>query len=183
MTKSLSLVSAAAAAFGAWAVMRALDGKNKSTITASAPFFVKHPGAYPGQFNEGLGNNHGVIGEITKPLARAEDGRWSVGWGLTPGFYKNSHHNQSQIAGVKLKGEFDVSKRFFIESGSYVGAVTGYQENLTPALLLYVGVGLRLTDRFSMSLRVKWLPARTVGGFSADSWVGALNIGSRPIDS
>lgn len=185
MAKSLPSIfstaaSVSASAVGAWALMCLLDKKKTTGVTASLPFFVSHPGADPDKYNEGFGNNPGVLIEPVKPLAATKSGKWSLGWGLVPGSYRNSHHKDSHVAALKLKTEYDVTKRIFLESGSYLGGVTGYRENVTPGVLFYVGVGVNVTDKFFLGLRLKWIPAKTLGGHSADSVNLALNVGRRP---
>jgi len=101
---------------------------------------------------------------------------------ITGGVFDNSISRTSVFAGGVAEIETYVSPSWAFSLGSYAGAITGYERDVSPALAPYVGTSYAVSERVELGLRGFWLPAKTIAGSDlapSDAYIAAVTVGFR----
>ena len=152
-------------------------------LTVGVPVYVTHDTDRSGSrgWNEGWFNNEGVLADVSWPVWEFTP-HTRIRAGGTAGGFDNSIYKTSIFFGGMGELETDVTKRWTLSLGTYAGAITGYENDVSPAIAPYVGTSYEVTDRLELGLRGFWLPAKTVAGADiaeSDAYVAAVTVGTR----
>lgn len=181
MLKSIAKHGLPAAAFlgaiAAPAVAAAQDtasAPDKNSVTFQVPLAVAHDRAFPSRvrtWNEGVGQNLGVIVEYKREIADNLIGNGRLNIGVTAGFYNNSFHRSTKVAGGIIEFEMPLTNTFSLQAGTPFGIATGYGFNkktgahndaLTPMGAPYLGLTARVADHVAVGVRAQVIPAKLV---------------------
>lgn len=153
----------------------------QAKLTLGIPAFVAHPKDRAGSrgWNEGWFNNEGIFLDVTWPLWKLGQ-RTRLRGGFTGGVFDNSIFRTSVFGGGAAEIETDVTRKLTLSVGTYAGAITGYENEVGPAVAPYVGMSHVVTDDLEIGMRGFWLPAETIGGSqlaTSDAYIAAMTVG------
>jgi hypothetical protein len=156
---------------------------DQARLTLGVPVYVTHPKERPGpqDWNEGWFHNEGIVADISWPVWRlGQDTRLRLG--ASGGVFDNSIFRTSAFLGGVAEIESFATPRLAFSLGTYGGAITGYEQNVAPAIAPYLGASYAVSERVELGVRGFWLPAETLAGSDlapSDAYVGVITLGTR----
>lgn len=153
---------------------------DKARLTVGVPMYVYHSDERSGgrQWNDGWLNNEGILVDATWPYMKLGSDS-TLRLGVTGGGFDNSEFKTSLFLGGVAEVETYATEKLSFSVGSYVGAITGYEDGLTGAIAPYVGTTYAVSDRVELGARGYWLPGHTFGVADSDAYIAAATIGTR----
>lgn len=159
----------------------AQDNDNNTRVTLSVPVVVDHFSGSSRGWNEGIGENPGLIIEVDRPVIHLSDTA-HLRLGATLGAYENSVWRTSVLAGITVEVEQEITDRISLHGGTPIGVVSGYNDGVKPAIAPYIGVSAAISDTTRIGLRAQWLPNKTAPELlgikpgSTDAVVGLITL-------
>lgn len=152
-------------------------------LAVGIPTYVAHSDSRSNAkgWNEGWFQNEGAFVDMTWPVHRFSKAT-TFRAGVTGGVFDNSVFSTSVFAGGVAEVETYATKDLAFSLGTYAGAITGYDDPISPAIAPYVATSYAVTDRLELGVRGFWLPAKTIAGASlaeSDAYVAAITLGTR----
>lgn len=154
--------------------------KDEARVTLGVPAYVYHTDERSSarQWNDGWFNNEGVLVDATWPVWKI-DSNTNVRLGGTAGGFDNSEHKASFFLGGVAEIEHFATEKWALSVGSYIGALTGYEDNPIPAAAPYIGTSYQVTEDVEIGARGFWLPGKSFADADSDAFIAAFTIGTR----